>query len=130
MEVGCVQQGDCAHIPQRYAPERNALIDRIGRCAIDENARTATLVWEFPGTFSVDDWYRTEWYQPFWGDADRLENGNVLITAGERGADTESRIFEVTKQDGQVVWELHLGPDIGVYRAERITPPLVRAINP
>jgi hypothetical protein len=98
--------------------------------AIDTNARTATLVWEFPGTFSVDDWYRTEWYQPFWGDADRLENGNVLVTAGERGADTESRIFEVTKQDGQVVWELHLGPDIGVYRAERITPPLVRAINP
>jgi hypothetical protein len=53
----------------------------------------------------------------------------VLVAAGGRGSDTESRIFEVTKDDGQVVWELRLGPDIGVYRAERVTPPLVRAIN-
>ena len=97
---------------------------------IDEDAGTATLVWEFPGNFDVDSWYRDDWYQPFWGDADRLANGNVLVTAGERGSDTESRVFEVTKEDGQVVWELHLGPDIGVYRAERITPPLVRAITP
>ena len=96
---------------------------------IDEAARTATLVWEFPGNFNVDSWYRDESYQPFWGDADRLENGSVLITAGERGSGTDSRIFEVTREDGQVVWELRLGPDIGVYRAERITPSLVRPIN-
>ena len=49
--------------------------------------------------------------------------------AGKRGSGTDSRIFEVTREDGQVVWELRLGPDIGVYRAERITPPLVRTIN-
>ncbi len=96
---------------------------------IDETAKTATLVWEFPGTFTVDSWYANNWYQPFWGDADRLANGNVLITAGNRGSGTESRVFEVTKQDGKVVWELHLGPDIGVYRAGRITPPLVKAIS-
>ena len=97
---------------------------------IDEAAKTATLVWEFPGNYSVDSWYRNDWYQSFWGDADRLENGNVLITAGLRGTDTDSRIFEVTKDDGQVVWELHLGPDIGVYRSERITPPLLKPIDP
>jgi hypothetical protein len=47
----------------------------------------------------------------------------------ERGSSSESRVFEVTKADGKVVWEFGLGPDIGVYRAERITPPLVKAIS-
>jgi hypothetical protein len=28
-----------------------------------------------------------------------------------------------------VVWELRLGPDYGVYQAERITPPLVKPIT-
>ena len=102
---------------------------RVLEYLIDETAMTATLVWEFPGDFNVDAWYRNEWYELQWGDADRLGNGNVLVTAGDRGPGTESRIFEVTKQDGAVVWEFHLGPDLSVYRAERITPPLVRAIN-
>jgi hypothetical protein len=38
-------------------------------------------------------------------------------------------LFEVTKQDGAAVGEFHLGPDMFIYRSERITPPLVRAIN-
>ena len=96
---------------------------------IDESTKTATLVWEFPGTFTVDSWYKNSWYQPFWGDADRLANGNVLVTAGNRGISSESRVFEVTKADGKVVWEFHLGPDIGIYRSERITPPLVHTIS-
>jgi hypothetical protein len=96
---------------------------------IDETANTATLVWEFPGTFQVDAWYTTQFYLPFWGDADRLANGNVLVTAGRRGTMVRSRIFEVTKADGKVVWEFQLPLDFGVYRSERITPPLVRAIT-
>jgi hypothetical protein len=96
---------------------------------IDETANTATLVWEFPGTFQVDSWYTTQFYLPFWGDADRLANGNVLVTAGRRGTMVRSRIFEVTKADGKVVWEFQLPLDFGVYRSERITPPLVRAIT-
>lgn len=98
---------------------------------IDEAAKTATLVWEFPGTFDVDTWYKTQFYLPFWGDANRLPNGNVLITAGRRGTTVQSRVFEVTKQDGKVVWEFQLPLDFGVYRAHRLpTPPLVRAIAP
>jgi hypothetical protein len=100
---------------------------RAAEYKIDETKKTATLTWEFPGKFTVDSWYKNEWYQPFWGDADRLANGNVLVTAGERGSGSETRIFEVTKE-GSVVWELRLGPDYGVYRADRITPPLVKAI--
>jgi hypothetical protein len=96
---------------------------------IDETKKTATLVWEFPGSFNVDTWYKNTWYTPYWGDADRLANGNVLITAGAMGTSSETRIFEVTKADGKVVWDFRLGPDFGVYRADRITPPLVRAVS-
>jgi hypothetical protein len=97
---------------------------------VDETAKTATLTWEFPGSFTVDAWYKTTWYVPFWGDADRLANGNVLVTAGVRGTmpTSQSRVFEVTKADGKVVWEFRLPVDFGVYRSDRITPPLVHAL--
>ena len=105
---------------------------RIVQYAIDETAKTATLVWESPGNFDVDPWYTEQFYVPFWGDADTLENGNVLVTAGRRGvqpATPESRVFEVAKADGEVVWELMLPRDYGIYRADRVSLPLVRRID-
>jgi hypothetical protein len=91
---------------------------------------TATLSWEFPGDFNVtDSWYTETWYSPFWGDADRLANGNVLVAAGHIGPTKESRVFEVARADGQIVWEMRLPLNYGVYRAERVTPPLVRRIG-
>jgi hypothetical protein len=96
---------------------------------IDEAKKTATLAWEFPGTFTVDAWYKDKWYNGYFGDADRLANGNVLITSGSVSAnDGDCRVFEVTKADGKVVWEFRMPPSFGVYRADRITPPLVHAI--
>ena len=92
---------------------------------INETAKTATLVWEFPGNATVPDaWYTANWYTPFWGDVDRLPNGNHLIAAGIRAPPVESRVFEVTKDDRKVVWEFRFPADYGVYRADRITPPL------
>jgi hypothetical protein len=110
---------------------------RVVEYAIDEKALTATLAWEWPGTFDVDEFYRTDYYVPFWGDADRLQNGNVLIAAGRSGSAPEtpqSRVTEVAKDDGLVVWELRMpreqGADYGIYRAERVYPlPLVRPIG-
>jgi hypothetical protein len=97
---------------------------------IDETAKTATLVWEFPGNATVPDaWYTSNWYTPFWGDVDRLPNGNHLVAAGIRSPTVESRVFEVTT-DRQVVWEFRFPPDYGVYRADRIAPPLVQPIKP
>ena len=72
----------------------------------------------------MDPWYRNDWFTSHWGDADRLPNGNTLITAGT--FDDASRVFEVTA-DGQVVWEIVL-PNNGVYRAQRLSPPLVERI--
>ena len=62
---------------------------------------------------------------------------NVLIAAGRSSAASitpVSRVTEVAKDDGQVVWELRMpreqGADYGVYRAERMyPPPLVRPIG-
>jgi hypothetical protein len=97
---------------------------------INETAKTATLVWEFPGNATVPDaWYTANWYTPFWGDVDRLPNGNHLIAAGIRAPPVESRVFEVTKDDRKVVWEFRFPADYGVYRADRITPPLIHAVT-
>ncbi|HMF42205.1 MAG TPA: aryl-sulfate sulfotransferase, partial [Polyangia bacterium] len=98
---------------------------------VDETAKTATLDWEFPAGATVPDaWYTNNWYTPFWGDVDRLPNGNFLVTAGIRSPTVESRVFEVTKADKKVVWEFRFPPDYGVYRADRITPPLIKAVTP
>jgi hypothetical protein len=97
---------------------------------VDENAKTATLTWEFPGNFNVDSWYKDTWYTAYFGDADRLANGNVLITAGSLSAnDGDARVFEVQKADGKVVWQLGLPSGFGAYRADRIDPPLVHPMT-
>jgi len=95
---------------------------RVLEYQVDQTAMTATLIWEFPGNFSVDSWYTDDWYTPFWGDADPLPNDNVLITAGVRSNSASSRIFEVTRA-GAVVWEVTFPPNNGIYRAERLAPP-------
>ncbi len=92
---------------------------RVIEYQVDEDALTATVAWEFPGEFDTDAWYVDDWQTQIWGDADRLDNGNVLVTAGVRGVGTNTRIFEVTR-DGQVVWGMEWPDNHGSYRAERI----------
>lgn len=102
---------------------------RVQEFKIDEAKKTATLVWEFPGTFSVDTWYKNTWYASYYGDANRLANGNVLITSGPVSSNNgDARIFEVQKDDGKVVWEFKLDAGYGVYRSNRIAPPLVKPL--
>ena len=87
---------------------------------IDESAMTAELVWEYPGDLAED-----VWFNHVWGDADRLPNGNTLITAGSMlEGDSQSRIMEVT-HEGDKVWQVLLsgdgGNDLGgAYMSERI----------
>ncbi len=100
---------------------------RVLEFQVDEVTKEATLVWEFPGNFDVDPWFTEDFYCPFWGDANRLENNNVLVAAGRVGVGIISHVFEVTN-DGEVVWDFILPDDHGIYRAHRITPPLVEPI--
>jgi hypothetical protein len=101
---------------------------RILEFSINEGTKVAELVWEFPGTFEgLDPWFTDEFYCPYWGDANRLENNNVLVAAGVRGVGSYSHVFEIT-DDGEVVWNFTLPEDHGVYRATRITPPLIEPL--
>ncbi len=86
---------------------------------IDDASKRATLTWQFPGSFTTDTWYKQTWSTPIWGDANRLANGNVLVTAGLKAGPT--RLFEVTRA-GEVVWAMEWPANIGSYRGSRISP--------
>lgn len=58
-------------------------------------------------------------FTPVRGDADRLANGNTLITYGGVNPDRESIFTEVTP-GGDVVWELHTPANWGAYRSDRV----------
>ena len=96
---------------------------RIVEYKVDEAAKTCTVTFEFPGSFSgVDSWYKNTWYSPYWGDADQLADGNILVTAPVRSSSGSTRFFEVTRE-GKVVWELELPPNNGSFKAQRLAPP-------
>ncbi len=93
---------------------------RVIEYAVDEDAMTAAVVWEYPGDLADDEWFTFAW-----GDADRLDNGNTLVCAGTLvGRQSQSRLFEVTA-DGTKVWQVLLSVDgeeelAGDYMAQRI----------
>lgn len=91
--------------------------------AIDAATGKATVVWEFPGDFTVDSWFTQNWYSPYWGDVDRLANGNMLIDGAIRSTSAKARIFEIHPDDGKVLWQIELPTNVGTYRAERLSPP-------
>jgi hypothetical protein len=96
---------------------------RVVEYELDQAKKEATLTWEFPGSFDTDPWYKNDWQCPIWGDADRLANGNVLVTAGVKSTSVKTRIFEVTRA-GEVVWGIEWPTaNNGSYRAMRISPP-------
>lgn len=126
-----------AHAPERLGNGNILLFDngdaqqrpvsRVMEYEIDEAGMSARVAWEYPGALAQD-----EWFTPYWGDADRLDNGNTLVVAGNvLAAGSQSRIFEVT-QDGTMVWEMWQaasdGDVAGSYMATRI-PELVQRIE-
>ena len=78
--------------------------------AFDEKAMEYEVAWS---------WYpEPPIFCKVWGDADRLENGNTLITFGRR-EELDSHLIEVNP-DGDRVWEVVTPAGWGCYRAERI----------
>lgn len=69
-----------------------------GSRVVEIDPRTNKIVWQFSGGENVID--KVRFFAPIVGGAQRLSNGNTLITDGPKG-----HIFEVTK-DGEVVWDL------------------------
>ena len=96
---------------------------RIIEYEIDENTMTAEITFEYDGIDSGHGWFACGG----WGDADYLENGNLLVTKGLVDESQNSSIFEVTR-DGRVVWEIYTYQEEGfmieLYNAEKFMPPL------
>jgi len=97
---------------------------RVAEYAVDTDAMTASLEWEYDGTVNDDPWIADAL-----GDVDRLPNGNTLICAGTmRREDTQSRILEVDSE-GAKVFEmflagLHAEALAGCYSVERVPVPV------
>ncbi len=90
---------------------------RAAEFEIDEEAGTARLTWQYT---------EEGWYEPIWGDVDRLPDGHVLYTRAHCGTCrpedlSTTQIVEVDPSDQSVVWRLVLADvhDAG-YRAQRI----------
>lgn len=96
---------------------------------LDEQQMTAHIAWQYDGHPGQT------WQTLYWGDADRLPNGNTLITAGTWAKGKPSRLIEVTP-DHRRVWEARLpkvkksGHTIGVYNSQRMQPPLTAVARP
>lgn len=90
---------------------------RVVEYALDHENRVATLVWS---------WTEPDWYEPIWGDADWLPDGQVLITRGHcencrPNATDLTQLVQVDPETDQVVWRLVLNdPEDTGYRAQRI----------
>jgi hypothetical protein len=120
------------HAPHVLAEDHLLLYDngtdrrntRVIEVQVNPAEKTAEVVWEWPT--DPDD----SWYTGYWGDVDRLDNGNTLITAG---ASQVNRMTEVTS-DGTIVWQAQWPTEgdlvVGFYRAERIDLPGLTIIDP
>ena len=87
--------------PNALAPDGTNAVHRDYSRVIQFNPVTLEVTWEYgptqAGWLAFADGSRV--YSPFISSAQRLENGNTLITEGSDG-----RLIEVT-EDGEVVWE-------------------------
>ena len=115
--------------PTAVSPDGSAIYQRAGSRVLEINPKTLELVWSYQGP---------RFFSTNISGAQRLPNGNTLITEGAPG-----RLMEVTA-DRRIVWEyiypVFAGPQQtnGVYRGYRvpydwipqITRPTGRAVVP
>jgi hypothetical protein len=63
-------------------------------------------------------------YASIMGDADRLDNGNTLVTFVQRSQTSITRVIEVDAES-QEVWEIRPEQRWGCYRADRVDVPVL-----
>jgi len=102
-------------------PDGEPVYSRAVLYEVDDDAGTVRQIWEHRAEIDGEPAYAF-----FLGDADRLPNGNVLITHGglaDRADGVTAQLIEVVPDGpsgGDVVWELRLSDDNNVYRAQRL----------
>lgn len=94
---------------------------RAVEISYDTDTMSAEVVWEFRPDPDI--------FAPIWSDADRLDNGNTLVTFGlnNENADRNSRLMEVTP-DSRKIWDVEAANKWGWYRADRVVDPPVGTI--
>jgi hypothetical protein len=84
---------------------------------LDTDAMTATLVWSYE---------EDGWYEPIWGDADTLDNGNKLINMAQTycwggNKDHIGALLELDPADDTPVWRVAFADvDDSSYRSEKL----------
>lgn len=73
---------------------------------LDQSGKTSTLVWSYRPSPDI--------FSGYYGYAQRLPNGNTLVTFGPQG------ILHEVSPSSQLLWTLSLPPGATVYRAYRI----------
>lgn len=103
----------CTELESCPADAELRLWSRAVELELDETTMEATVVWQYrpdPDLFAE-----------IWGDADRLPNGNTLVTFGQRDPELSSTIVEIDR-DGREVWRLTSPLSWSWYRAQRVAP--------
>lgn len=114
------------HAPE-LEPNGNILLFDNGVAGIRESSRAveisfdvatkqAQIVWQFDPDPPI--------FAEIWGDADRLANGNTLVTFGRRGDTEDTHLIEASPA-GTEVWHVSFAQGWGSYRAERVVDPPV-----
>jgi hypothetical protein len=100
-----------------YDNGRDRLEARVSEYVVDPGAGTVTRTWT---------WTEDNWYEQAWGDVDRLTDDRVLLGIGhcsccQDASDNVTRILEVDRPSGSVVWRYDFPPDDSVlYQVNRI----------
>ena len=100
--------------PTAVSPDGSAIYQRAGSRVLEINPKTLELVWSYTGP---------RFFSTNISGAQRLPNGNTLITEGAPG-----RLLEVTS-DRQIVWEYIYPLFGGPQRDERRLSRLPRAVR-
>lgn len=107
--------GNITNPPQPYLPLNYQELSYVRQIEFDLNAQTAGEVFSWTDGF----------YDRAVGDADRLPNGNILVTHG-----LQQKLVEIDGQ-GNKVWELRftspLGEPFNIYRSDWIDSALLPA---
>jgi hypothetical protein len=99
----------------RGAVGADAKFSRVMELELDDDAGTARLLWT---------WTEPGWFEPIFGDADRVGAERVRVTKGHSSTvasepERWSSIVEVAPDSGDVLWRLDFTSHLdGVYRSD------------
>lgn len=117
------------HDPEIRLPKLLVHDNGVGRPGVPDSSRVVEYELDLANKTATRLWSWTEpgWYENVLGDADRLENGHVLVAQGHcyfcptGDPDRRSSVLEMIPETGEVVWRLQFEAlTAGVYRAERV----------